>query len=118
VLRRAAWSGGLCTGLIAADDRLQIDFDEREVLVDGQRIPLSPTEFRLLYHLVQHAGRTLPFEALLARAWGPEYRRETHYVHLYVAYLRQKIEPDLANPRYILTRRGLGYSFRALAAAG
>jgi DNA-binding response OmpR family regulator len=111
VLRRAEW-GALRNGLVTVDDRLQIDFDEREVIVDGKRIALRPTEFRLLYHLLQNAGRTLPFETILARVWGPDYRDETHYVHLYITYLRKKIEPDPSNPRYILTKRGYGYSFR------
>lgn len=115
VLRRSESVGALRTGLVRVDDRLQIDFDERDVIVDGQRIPLRPTEYRLLYHLVQNAGRTLPFEVILARVWGPEYREETHYVHLYITYLRQKIEPDPSNPRYILTKRGVGYSFRPLS---
>ncbi len=115
VLRRSEGVGSLRTGLVRVDDRLQIDFDERDVIVDGQRIPLRPTEYRLLYHLVQNAGRTLPFEVILARVWGPEYRDETHYVHLYITYLRQKIEADPSNPRYILTKRGVGYSFRPLS---
>ncbi len=116
-LRRSAWNGALHPGVVEVDDRLQADFDEREVIVDGRRIPLRPTEYRLLYHLVQHAGRTLPFNLLLSRVWGPEYRHETQYVHLYVTYLRQKIEPDPSHPRYILTKRGVGYRFRPLAAA-
>jgi two-component system KDP operon response regulator KdpE len=113
VLRRA---GGTpeTSGVVRVDDRLSIDFDEREVIVEGRRIPLRPTEYRLLYHLVQNAGRTLPYETILRRVWGPEYRDEIHYVHLYVTYLRQKIEPDPQNPRYILTKRGVGYSFRPL----
>jgi DNA-binding response OmpR family regulator len=114
VLRRAEGVGALRTGTIRVDDRLQIDFDERDVIVDGRRISLRPTEYRLLYHLVQNAGRTLPFEVILARVWGPEYREETNYVHLYVTYLRQKIEVDPSSPQYILTKRGVGYSFRAL----
>ena len=116
VLRRCAWAGAPGPGLVAVDDRLQIDFDERDVLVHGRRVALRPTEYRLLYHLVQNAGRTLPFETILARVWGPEYRAETQYVHLYVAYLRQKLEPTPAAPRYILTKRGVGYSFRPLPA--
>jgi two-component system KDP operon response regulator KdpE len=69
-----------------------------------------------LYHLVRNAGRTLPFETILARVWGPAYRGETQYVHLYVAYLRQKIERNSAQPEYILTNRGVGYRFRPLPA--
>lgn len=111
VLRRSEM-GSITDGLLVIDDHLSVDFDEREVIVDGERVPLRPTEYRLLYQLIQNAGRTLPYETLLARVWGHEYRDEIHYVHLYVTYLRQKIEPDPQNPRYILTKRGVGYSFR------
>ena len=114
VLRRVPRAGSLPAGLVAVDERLQIDFDAQEAIVDGHRVHLRPTEYRLLYQLVQNAGRTLPFSTILARVWGPEYHVETHYVHLYVTYLRRKIEADPANPRYILTKRGLGYSFRPL----
>jgi two-component system KDP operon response regulator KdpE len=114
VLRRAEAGTTVANGVLKVDDYLTIDFEEREVIVNGRRIPLRPTEYRLLYHLVQNAGRTLPYEVILRRVWGPEYRDEIHYVHLYITYLRQKIEPDPQNPRYILTKRGVGYSFRAL----
>ena len=77
VLRRSEGVGALLTGLVRVNDRLQIDFDERDVIVEGRRVPLRPTEYRLLYHLVQNAGRTLPFEVILARVWGSEYRGET-----------------------------------------
>jgi two-component system, OmpR family, KDP operon response regulator KdpE len=115
VLRRTAAPEAPPSDAVVVDARLQIDFTEREVIVEGQRVRLRPTEYRLLYQLVQNAGRTLPFEAILARVWGPEYREETHYVHLYITYLRQKIEPNPSHPRYILSRRGVGYSFRALS---
>lgn len=114
VLRRTESNSQATSGVVRVDDYLTIDFDEREVIVDGRRTPLRPTEYRLLYHLVRHAGRTLSYETLLARVWGHEYRDEIHYVHLYITYLRQKIEPDPSNPRYIVTKRGVGYSFRAL----
>ncbi|HLH22486.1 MAG TPA: response regulator transcription factor [Chloroflexota bacterium] len=116
VLRRTAGTEVAQSPLVTIDERLQIDFEEREAIVEGRRLRLRPTEHRLLYHLVQNAGRTLSFETILARVWGPEYREESHYVHLYITYLRQKIEPDPANPRYILSKRGVGYSFRALPA--
>ena len=93
------------------DDRLTIDFGKREVLIEGQLIALRPTEYRLLYHLVQNAGWVMPHDVLLAKVWGPEYRDESHYLRLYVTYLRQKLEPDPAHPRYILTERGVGYRF-------
>lgn len=97
--------------MIDVDSRLKIDFGKREVWVDGEIVKLRPTEYRLLYHLVQNAGWVLTYDQLLAKVWGYEYRDEPHYVRLYINYLRQKLEPDLANPRYIFTERGVGYRF-------
>ena len=98
-------------GAINVDDRLQIDFNHRQVIVEGEEVKLRPTEYRLLYHLVNNAGWTLPHETLLAKVWGHEYRDETHYLRLYITYLRQKLEEDPTHPKYILTERGLGYRF-------
>jgi two-component system KDP operon response regulator KdpE len=96
---------------IKVDDRLTIDFDRHEVWKDGEKVQLRPTEFRLLYHLASNPGVVLTHETLLSRVWGPEYRDASHYVRLYINYLRQKLEDDPANPRYILTERGVGYRF-------
>src|SRR5579884_1519259 len=117
VLRRTARRQVWGTGRMVVDSRLAIDCDEQEVLVAGQREPLRPTEYRLMYYLVEHAGCTMSFADILAHVWGPGYREEVHYVHLYVTYLRQKIEVDPSRPRYILTRRGVGYEFCALPLA-
>ena len=111
VLRRATQSGALPRDTIVVDDDLTIDFARNRVILRGKEAPLTATEHRLLYHLVGNAGRLMPFETLLARVWGPEYHGENHYVRLYVSYLRDKIEPDPAHPRYILTEKGLGYWF-------
>ena len=97
--------------LVKVDDRLTIDFARREVLINGERVNLRPTEYRLLYHLVQNAGYVMNHEQLLSKVWGPEYRDESHYLRLYITYLRQKIEVDPATPKYILTERGVGYRF-------
>lgn len=97
--------------IIQVDDRLKIDFGRREVWVEGNLVKLRPTEYRLLYHLVQNAGWVMTYEQLLTKVWGYEYRDEEHYVRLYVNYLRQKIEEDPSNPKYILTERGVGYRF-------
>jgi DNA-binding response OmpR family regulator len=94
------------------DDRLTIDFDRHEVWKDGHKVQLRPTEFRLLYHLASNPGVVLTHETLLSRVWGPEYRDASHYVRLYINYLRQKLEDDPANPTYILTERGVGYRFK------
>lgn len=111
VLRRTEGTGGKTHGLIEVDDRLQIDFDRREVWVEGELVKLRPTEYRLLYHLVQNAGWVVSHDQLLQKVWGYEYRDEPHYVRLYINYLRQKLEEDAANPKYILTERGIGYRF-------
>ena len=96
---------------VVVDERLTIDFARREVLVEGQRVNLRPTEYRLLYHLVQNAGYVQTHEMLLTKVCGPEYRDESHYLRLYITYLRQKLEADHAHPKYILTERGVGYRF-------
>jgi two-component system KDP operon response regulator KdpE len=111
VLRRAETPAFVPRTKIVVDDDLTIDFSRNEVWLKGQKVQLTPTEYRLLYHLVSNPGRILSHESLLAKVWGHEYRDEDHYVRLYITYLRQKIEPDPAHPKYILTERGLGYRF-------
>lgn len=111
VLRRIDTGSAASHGLIEVDDRLKIDFDRREVWVEGELVQLRPTEYRLLYHLVQNAGWVITHDQILAKVWGYEYRDEPHYVRLYINYLRKKLEEDPSNPKYILTERGVGYRF-------
>ena len=112
VLRRTEGPAALeDTDRIQVDEHLRMDFGKREVWLDGELVKLRPTEYRLLYHLVQNAGWVMTYDQLLAKVWGYEYRDETHYVRLYINYLRQKIEKDPSNPKYILTERGVGYRF-------
>jgi len=111
VLRRTKTFTEDQVDLIEVDDRLKIDFSRREVWVDEEKVDLRPTEYRLLYHLVQNAGWVNTHEQLLSKVWGFEYQDEPHYVRLYVNYLRKKLEEDPANPKYILTERGVGYRF-------
>ncbi|MCL4869360.1 MAG: response regulator transcription factor [Anaerolineae bacterium] len=111
VLRRAEWPSSQPRTILRIDDRLSVDFNRHQVIVNDQRIDLRPTEYRLLNHLIQNAGWVVPHDALLAKVWGYEYREETHYLRLYINYLRKKIEEDPANPKYILTERGAGYRF-------
>jgi two-component system KDP operon response regulator KdpE len=112
VLRRTETANsGSEGGQIIVDDHLKMDFGRREVKLDGELVKLRPTEYRLLYHLVQNAGWVLTYDQILAKVWGYEYRDEPHYVRLYINYLRQKLEKDPANPIYILTERGVGYRF-------
>jgi two-component system KDP operon response regulator KdpE len=111
VLRRTESASGSMHGLIEVDERLKIDFDRREIWLEGKLVKLRPTEYRMLYHLVQNAGWVVTHDQLLTKVWGYEYRDEPHYVRLYINYLRQKLEADPSNPRYILTERGVGYRF-------
>ncbi|MBA4420883.1 MAG: DNA-binding response regulator [Anaerolinea sp.] len=111
VLRRAEMIAGNIRGLIEVDEHLNIDFERREVWLEGELVKLRPTEFKLLYHLVQNAGWVITHDQILAKVWGYEYRDEPHYVRLYINYLRQKLEKDPADPKYILTERGVGYRF-------
>lgn len=111
VLRRGSSFEEDEEGVIDVDDRLKIDFGRREVWVDDELVKLRPTEYRLLYHLVQNAGWVLTHDQILTKVWGYEYRDEPHYVRLYINYLRKKIEKDPSDPEYILTERGVGYRF-------
>lgn len=111
VLRRAGGPAGPGQAILRIDDRLSVDTNNREVIVDGEHVKLRPTEFRLLYHLIENAGWVVPHEMLLAKVWGYEYREELQYLRLYITYLRKKIEPDPSNPRYIFTEREVGYRF-------
>lgn len=94
-----------------ADGELVVDFARRRVIVRGEPVDLTPTEFELLSCLVRNAGRVVPREILLAQVWGDEYIGETQYLKLYIRYLRQKIERDPSNPEFILTEWGVGYRF-------
>ena len=114
LLRRSFMSAPARKTEIVVDPDLRIDFSRHEVIVGGKKVVLRPTEYRLLYHLVSNAGRLLTHETLLSKVWGREYRDEAHYLRLYITYLRQKIEPNPAHPKYILTERGIGYRFKEL----
>jgi DNA-binding response OmpR family regulator len=110
-LRRAEMPSPAQKTLTEIDEDLAVDFQRREVLVRGERVKLRPTEYRLLYHLVNNAGWVMTHETLLSKVWGYEYRDDTQLLRLYVTYLRKKIEPDPSNPKYIFNERGVGYRF-------
>lgn len=92
---------------------LRIDVPARRVTRDGAEVRLTPTEFNLLLELASHAGQALSHTALLEKVWGPEYRNESHYLKVYIARLREKLESDPSQPRLIETVRGTGYRFSA-----
>ena len=93
------------------DGYLSIDLQRRHVHVSGQKIHLTPTEFKLLVVLLDNAGRVVPQRELLEQVWGPEYIDDVYYPRVYISQLRRKIEPDAANPVYILTEHRVGYRF-------
>jgi len=90
---------------------LSVDFERRIVRARGQRVDLTPTEFKLLSCLIRNEGRVLPHRYLLTEVWGPEYADDLDYVKLYIRYLRLKIEDNPSDPTYILTEWGIGYRF-------
>ena len=92
---------------------LSIDFELRIIVVEGQEVKLSPRQYKLLVFLAENAGKIVAHKNILYHVWGPEYEEETQYLHVFVNQLRQKIEPDPHNPRYILTERGFGYRLNA-----
>jgi len=94
---------------------LEVDYANHEVRLRGERVELTPTEYKLLYHLVRNAGHVLQHGTLLAKVWGREYVDEVDYVRVYIRRLRDKLGDDADHPRFIQTERGLGYRFIASA---
>ncbi len=95
-------------GLIRTGD-VTIDLARRAVFVRGQPVVLSRTEWQLLQQLVTNAGRVMLHEDLLSRTWGPEYRNDVQYLRVWISRLRQKLEENPAEPKYIQTVQGVGY---------
>jgi two-component system KDP operon response regulator KdpE len=91
---------------------LSVDLVRRLVVVDGREVKLTPKEYDLLRVLVSHAGKVITHQQLLREVWWPASLYETHYLRVYIGQLRQKLEPDPAQPRYILTEPGVGYRLR------
>jgi two-component system KDP operon response regulator KdpE len=92
---------------------LEVDFARQEARLRGERLELTPTEYKLLYHLVRNAGHVLQHGTLLAKVWGREYVDEVDYIRVYIRRLRDKLGDDPDRPRFIRTERGLGYRFLA-----
>lgn len=111
VLRRAQLPNDSKRDPVFACGDLTMNFAQRRVTVREKDIKLSPTEYKLLYELVTNAGRVLLHQDLLRKVWGRGYGEETEYLRVYVRYLRQKIEADSSQPKYILTEPGVGYRF-------
>ena len=88
---------------------LQVDLTSRVVKLKGREVKLTATEYALLRLFVQHAGKVLTHRQILTAVWGPNYVEQTHYLRVYIAHLREKLENDPANPRLIATEPGVGY---------
>jgi two-component system KDP operon response regulator KdpE len=89
--------------------RLVVDLERRRVTVNGREVALTPTEYELLKAFIAHPDKVLTDRMLLQRVWGPEYGDEGHYLHVYMARLRKKLEDDPQSPRYLRTEPGVGY---------
>ena len=90
---------------------LFVDFNSNRVMLANREVMLSDTEYRLLSYLARNAGRIVTRDQILERIWGEEYSGEDHLLHVTIGRLRQKLEDPARKPKYILTRRGIGYSF-------
>lgn len=111
-LRRGGTSGGQTPELVVEIGDLRIDRERRLVSRGGSEIHLTPIEYKLLTALAEYPGRVLTHEQLLRRVWGPGYAHQTHYLRVYMAQLRHKLEDLPARPRYLVTEPGVGYRLR------
>ena len=113
LLRRSRQPDTPAPATVVIADNLTVDLTQRRVYREGVEVMLTPTEYRLLALLASHRGKVLTHEMLLEQVWGPEWRGELHQLRVYIARLRQKIEPNPNEPRYLLTRPGFGYTMPA-----
>jgi two-component system KDP operon response regulator KdpE len=112
-LRHAARTPEQTASGIFEVGNLKIDLAKRWVFMDGQPVHLTPIQFRLLSMLVKNAGKVLTHRQILKEVWGPSYAENAHYLRIYMSQLRQKLEADPAQPKYLLTESGVGYRLKA-----
>jgi two-component system KDP operon response regulator KdpE len=111
-LRHAARPPGGGPGSEVRIGPLSVDLERRKVSVNGEEVPLTPTEYKLLVALARHAGRVMTHQQLLREVWGPHSPQENRYLRVYMTYLRRKLEPDPGRPRLFETIAGVGYRLR------
>ncbi len=93
-------------------DNLKVDLAKRQVLLDGREVHLTPIEYRLLSIMIRHAGKVITHTQLLKEVWGTAYSEQTHYLRIYMAQLRHKLEADPARPRFFINEPGVGYRLK------
>jgi two-component system KDP operon response regulator KdpE len=111
-LRHASATPGAPPEPVFEAGELRVDRAARRVWRSGQEVHLTPTEYKLLITLIRYAGKVLTHRQLLKEVWGANYANQSHYVRVYMAQLRQKIEADPARPRLLMTEPGVGYRLR------
>lgn len=110
MLRRSARTPESSATVCAFGD-IRVDLEARTVARGDEVVHLTPVEFRLLAHLITHAGKVLTHRQLLREVWGPTHVEDSHYLRVYMGRLRQKLEEDPTRPRHFLTEAGVGYRF-------
>jgi two-component system KDP operon response regulator KdpE len=110
-VRRATTQPGTGEPIVHAG-ALDIDLAAKQVTRNGAVVHLTPTEWGILELLVRHPGKLVSQRQLLSEVWGPRYHTETHYLRVYLAQLRRKLEPDASHPRHLVTEPGMGYRFQ------
>lgn len=91
---------------------LKVDLNKRLVSIDDREVLLTPIQYRLLAVLVKHAGKVMTHRQILKEVWGPSYQDNVHYLRIYMSQLRQKLEVDPTQPRYLITESGVGYRLK------
>lgn len=107
-LRRSHTTGPIFTSI-----PLTVDFSQRSVQVNGHEVDLTPTEYEILTLMIENRGRIVTPKMLISKIWRDEFGITSHNIHVHMHYLRKKIEPDIAAPRFILTLPRIGYRFKA-----
>ena len=114
VLRRNRIDDSIPTASTYSSGGVIVNLASRKVTRDGEEIDFTVTEFKLLRELVLGEGQALSYKHLLGKIWGPEYKTEREYLHVYIGHLRAKLEPDPHNPVYIVSVPGVGYKFQGI----
>jgi two-component system, OmpR family, KDP operon response regulator KdpE len=110
-VRRSATSGADGEEAVVETASFTVDLAAKKVMRDGREVHLTPTEWGVLEVLVRNRGRLVAQKQLLQDVWGPQYATESHYLRVYLAQLRRKLEPEPSRPRHLLTEPGMGYRF-------